>query len=270
MNTTIDTDLDGRAPLPAEGGPEALGCFLADYSSWLLGCGATCVRIDKNVGRIAISYGYDADVAVMPRHVSVHLSGPGGYAKTFTRRMAGTGINFEINTELSALSWTIRDCRLPLQDAEARFRTIVGRKYVDNFHILCLTALANASFCRLFGGDAAAMTAVFIATAAGYFFKQRCLRRRMDIRVVFFLCAFISATIASGCGLFGWGATPGVAVATSVLYLIPGVPYINAASDMLARHYLCSFSRFADAVVLTASLSLGLWTSITLMHIDIL
>lgn len=245
---------------------DTLGRFLAEYSAWLWGSGATCVRIDKNVGRIAMTYSYMADVAVMPRHVTVCLSDEGGNVHTYTQRVVRAGINFDLNTELSALSWSIRDGKLSLDDAEKRFRTIVGQPYGNNFNILWLTSLANASFCRLFGGDAAAMGVVFFATAAGYFLKQRFLREKMDIRVIFFLCAFISASLASGCGLFGWGATPGVAVATSVLYLIPGVPYINAASDMLASHYLCSFSRFADAVILTASLSLGLLTSITVMN----
>ena len=58
--------------------------------------------------------------------------------------------------------------------------------------------------------------------------------------------------------MFGIGSTPEIALGTSVLYLIPGVPYINAVSDMIDRHYLCAFSRFADAVVLTACLSAGL------------
>ena len=245
---------------------DTLGRFLAEYSAWLWGSGATCGRIDKNVSRIAMTYGYMADVAVMPRHVTVCLSDEGGNVHTYTQRVVRAGINFDLNTELSALSWSIRDGKLSLDDAEKRFRTIVGQPYGNNFNILWLTSLANASFCRLFGGDAAAMGVVFFATAAGYFLKQRFLREKMDIRVIFFLCAFISASLASGCGLFGWGATPGVAVATSVLYLIPGVPYINAASDMLASHYLCSFSRFADAVILTASLSLGLLTSITVMN----
>ena len=61
---------------------------------------------------------------------------------------------------------------------EKRFRTIVGQPYGNNFNILWLTSLANASFCRLFGGDAAAMGVVFFATAAGYFLKQRFLREK--------------------------------------------------------------------------------------------
>ena len=94
------------------------------------------------------------------------------------------------------------------------------------------------------------------------------LRNGADVRVTFFMCAFISSALAYGATLFGWGATPDVALATSVLYLIPGVPYINAASDLIGRHYLCAFSRFADACVLTACLSAGLCLGIRLLGIE--
>lgn len=50
-----------------------------------------------------------------------------------------------------------------------------------------------------------------------------------------------------------------------MLYLIPGVPYINSVSDLLACHYLCAFSRFVDALVLTACLSVGLCAGMYLL-----
>ena len=30
--------------------------FLSDYAAWLLGCGATCIRLEKNVNRIAHTF----------------------------------------------------------------------------------------------------------------------------------------------------------------------------------------------------------------------
>ena len=34
--------------------------FLADYGAQLMASGATCIRLDKNVRRIAVAYGMDA------------------------------------------------------------------------------------------------------------------------------------------------------------------------------------------------------------------
>ena len=102
------------------------------------------------------------------------------------------------------------------------------------------------------------MLIVFISTLAGYRLKQVMLEDKRDVRLTFLCASFFSAALSAGGHIFGIGATPEIAVSTSVLYLIPGVPYINAVSDMLDRHYLCAFSRFTDAVILTVCLSAGL------------
>ena len=102
------------------------------------------------------------------------------------------------------------------------------------------------------------MLIVFLTTLAGYRLKQIMLEDGRDIRLTFFCASLFSAALSAGGQIFGIGATPGIALATSVLYLIPGVPYINSVSDMLYRHYLCGFGRFMDAAVLTVCLSAGL------------
>lgn len=246
-----------------------VGDFIADYTAWLWGCGATCVRIEKNTGRIAQAFGYDICITIMPKHISMTLKDPeSGQQHTCQRHMVMCGINFDLNTRLSSLSWKISDKKLDYPRARALFDEIVGRHYCSSQLTVLLTSLANASFCRLFGGDATAMLVVFVATFAGFELKNIMLSHKLDIRIVFMACAFISTVISTGAQLFGWGATPDTAIATSVLYLIPGVPYINSASDLIDKHYLCSISRFMDACVLTACLSIGMCAGLSLMGIN--
>ena len=111
------------------------------------------------------------------------------------------------------------------------------------------------------------MAVVALATLAGYFVKQQLLERRVDVRAVFIICAFVSGVLGATDGLFGLGATPQVAIGTSVLYLVPGIPLLNSFSDLLDRRYICAFGRFADAAVLTACLSAGLCTAMLLMGV---
>lgn len=244
------------------------GEFLADYTAWMLGCGATCVRIDKNVRRMAEAFGEDIDLTIMPKHVSVALTGPdGGASRIFCRKPAPCGINFTLNAALSALSWEVSDRGLSVGEAAASFRRIIGATFADGAPTCLLVALANASFCRLFGGDAEAMGAVFAATLAGYALKQWLMRRRTDRRAVFFFCAMLSTLICAVAAMMKLGSTPEVAIATSVLYLIPGVPYINSASDLIDGHYLFAFCRFCDALILTAALSLGMVAALSLVDL---
>ena len=246
------------------------GEFLADYTAWLWGSGATAIRIEKNVSRMADAFGLEAAVALLPRHVELAIgNGCPGERTVIIRKMASCGISFDINTRLSRLSWEIADRKIGFRQACQRFEIIKKTKPTAWWETLLLASLANASFCRLFGGDAVAMAVVFAATLAGFYLKQIMLRNHADVRVTFFCCAFFSAAISVGAEIFKWGDTPDIAIATSVLYLIPGVPYINAASDLIDRHYLCAFGRFCDACVLTAALSAGLATALLLHGIDL-
>lgn len=240
--------------------------FLANYASWLLGCGATCIRIEKNVKRMANAFDLSCEISIMPSYILLSMWND-EHTESYTTicKIHKCGISFHINTLLSKLSWEVADKKLDYQGAVKSFQKIIQTKPENKWLVLVLASLANASFCRLFGGDLISMAIVFMATLLGYRLKQILLEEKTDIRIVFLCCAFVSSVISAGGKLFGWGTTPEIALGTSVLYLIPGIPYINSVSDLLDGHYLCSFSRFMDAIVLTTCLSLGLCGGLFLM-----
>lgn len=243
--------------------------FLADYAAWLCGCGATCIRIEKNVCRIARAFGIDVAMDIMPSHIT--LTGNDGNGGTFTlvRHVSHAAISFDMNTQLSKLSWDIADGKCGYREALSRFDAIKHIPPANKWMVLVLASLANASFCRLFGGDFVSMIVVFISTVCGYRIKQMMLDEKIDVRFVFICSSFFSAVLGAGCHLFGWGSTPEIALGSSVLYLVPGIPYINAVSDMLDGHYVCAFSRLINGVVLTSCLSLGLICGLIILNIDL-
>ncbi|MGN1263759.1 MAG: threonine/serine exporter ThrE family protein [Prevotella sp.] len=233
--------------------------FLAEYASWMLGCGATCIRIEKNVDRMAAAFDMEDDISIMPSHVQVSVwKGSVTYARMVVRKARLCGISFDLNARLSRLSWEVADRKVDYSAALKQFEDIIRIHPTGKWEVLVLASLANAAFCRLFGGDGVAMLLVFLSTLAGYRLKQLMLEDGRNVRLTFLCASFFSAAISAGGHVFDWGTTPEIALGTSVLYLIPGVPYINAVSDMMDRHYLCSFSRFMDAALLTACLSAGL------------
>ena len=131
-----------------------------------------------------------------------------------------------------------------------------------------LVACANAAFCRLFDGDAVAMGLVFGATLAGFYLRQKLLHWGMDVKITFFCCAFAASLLASPGLIFGWGATPQTAMAASVLFLIPGIPLINAMMDILDGHVLMAVSRLVQASTLIVCIALGLALTMLLLGVD--
>ena len=205
----------------------------------------------------------------MPRHLHLSISDREGNrpAVCTVANISGGCADFSRITSLSKMSWDIADGKMTYADARQQLDSITGSCGAANRWLPLEVGAANAAFCRLFGGDAVAMALVFAATFVGIALKHRLLSRHTDIRLVMMACAFVSAVLASAGTLFGLGDTPEVAVATSVLYLVPGIPLINSFSDMLDGHYICSFGRMMGALVLTASLSVGLCAALAVMNI---
>lgn len=244
------------------------GRFLSEYAAWLLGCGATCVRLEKNVERMASVWQVDVAMTIMPRHIHLTVCDIGGEGTfTFIAAIRNTLISYDINTRLSKLSWEIADKGVSVCDATRLLEEIKETPPANKWWVLLAASLANAAFCRLFGGDFVAVGIVFMATLAGYYLKQLLLESKVDVRLSFIVCAFVSSVLGATDGLFGLGTTPSIALGTSVLYMVPGIPFLNAFSDMIDGHYVCFFSRLVNAMVLTACLSIGLYGGMLLMDV---
>ncbi len=242
--------------------------FLSEYAALMLGCGATCIRIEKNVRRMARAMGMRPVLVIMPSSVELTLwDREHRLSSCNTEPIHRKGIRFDMNTRLSSLSWELADGKVTFDEARRRFAVISRLKPANKWLILILASLANASFCRLFGGDLVSMGIVLAATLAGFRLRQIMLEDGIDIRLVFAISAFVSSVIGSAGYVFGIGETPDVALGTSILYLIPGIPYLNSMSDLLDGHYLSFLSRFMDAAVLTACLSAGLCGGLLAMSI---
>lgn len=250
---------------------QPVGAFLCDYATTLLECGATTVRIEKNVGRIAEAYGCRAEVNIYPQHVEVvERTADTEELNIFSKTIGHGGINYATISALSKLSWNCIDDGLPLPEVRRQYTEICSVKRLPSALVTLLASLANASFCRLFEGDLPSMAIVFVATLCGFYLKGAlCSKFHLDLRASIIIAGCVSAVLSCAGYVFGWGETPDVALATSVLYLVPGIPYLNAVSDLINGHYICATSRFIHAATLTVCLSVGLYLGLLLMHVTL-
>ncbi len=243
------------------------GEFLCLYASTLYSCGATAMRIDKNLQRIAMTWQCSADFSVSPTCVLVTLLDSDGGSFTMSRSIPKDKINFETITALSALSWEIHDEGLNLAEAREKFDCVISRKRMAPRLVTVLASAANASFCELFGGDFIAILIVFIATFNGFRLKSILPKYGLDQKLATIAGCTVSAIIACTGFVFGISSTPEVALATSVLYCVPGIPFANGISDMLYGHHLSSLSRMRNALITTVCLSVGLCLAFVILNI---
>jgi uncharacterized membrane protein YjjP (DUF1212 family) len=246
-----------------------LAAFIEEYAACLLSSGVHTSRVLRNSRRIGESLG--VTVQMVTFHQSIILSvadAQSGEAHTKIVNIPALSVNFEYNSELSALSWEACDRRLTLAELQEKYRQIRAKPGMSACLILLLAALANASFCRLFGGDAGAVGVVFCSTLAGFFIRQQMHRRAINHFLVVTVSAFVSSICASAALFLDSAAT--VAIASSVLYLIPGVPLINGVIDIVEGHTLTGISRLIQAFLVIICITLGMSFSLLLLHKSLL
>lgn len=236
--------------------------FIAEYATRLMGSGVHTSRVVRNSKRLGAALGVRVMVSAFQKEMTFSVyDDESCEVYSEVADIPPRPISFELNAELSALSWEAYDCRLSLPEIRARYERIITRPRLAPVFTLLLVGFANASFCRLFGGDWCAMGFVFTATLLGFFLKQRMQARGFNHYVTFIASSFTASMYASGALIFE--TTSEIAIGTSVLYLIPGVPLINGVIDIVEGHVLNGIARLTSALMLIVCIAVGL--SCTLM-----
>jgi len=257
--------LEGKEPTI-----EQTAGLLIDIASALMSSGAHTMRIIQNTTRMAETFGYDLDLSVFQMSIMMTITDKKDPDRILTqvKKIKPLLLNFTIVSELSTLSWETLDKNLSLEKVREDFQQITTQKRMSKWLVLLLVSFANAAFCGLFGGDIYSMGLVFGATLIGFFLRQRMIYRSINHLVVFTTSAF-AASLFAGIGyVFHIGSTPDIALAASVLYLIPGVPLINSILDILEGHILTGIARLVNATILIVCIAIGLFTSMLLLGLE--
>jgi len=246
-----------------------VGEFVAEYAAHMMGCGIHTSRVIRSAKRIGESYGYIVKISVFQKSIilTLHDKDTREYFSEVVD-IPPLPISFEHNSALSALSWETYDEHLSLTVLREKYDRIVTAPSIHPLFVLLLASLANASFCRLFGGDWCSTGIVFTATMAGMFLKQKMSATSLNHFVIFIMSAFIASLCASTSLIFD--TTSDIALATSVLFLVPGVPLINGVIDIVEGHTLTGFARLTQAGLLIICIAIGLATTLLLVKDNLL
>lgn len=240
--------------------------FLMEYTIRMLSIGSYTSRVIKCVTRIGEAFGYEVHISIFSKNITISVLKSNDYSirRTYVRKWSEKAINFKEIALLSALSWHVYDERLTLPQLKKTYTRIIHNTTYTYISSLFLVCLANAAFCRLFGGDFMAMPIVFVATFVGYNVRKLLLILKVDIRFIFVLCAFIASITAYIGTTFALTTTPDVAIGSSVLFLIPGVYLINSVIDVLDGHSLIGLSRAISTFILISCIAIGLYITLNI------
>lgn len=239
-----------------------IALFLQEYSTRLMGSGVHTARVARNTRRMAQALYVEAKVVILHKTIIISVEDLENHQSiNEVAVMPELPISFRLNAELSALSWDALDQKLSLEEIVARYNNIISQPRLD-FRVICfLLSVANGCFCALFGGDLLACIMVFMATLGGFYLKTILCRAGVNVFLAVIISA-IGASLVSALSLL-FDSTADIAIGTSVLFMVPGVPLINGIIDIVSGHTVAGSGRLVQAALLVVCIAVGL--SVTLL-----
>ncbi|MEL0629311.1 threonine/serine exporter family protein [Psychromonas aquatilis] len=229
--------------------------------------GAESRVIEQTVQRIGIALGADSVELSLSPDAIVITSLFDGHCITTTRRCYDRGINMHMVCEVLRICVMAEKQLLDTKEVNKRLKRLKPFKH-NRWLVVLMVAFSCASFSHFFGGDRGVYWLTFVAAGLTMLLRQELAHRHHNPFINFSIAAFIATSIASLGVIFEIGDNPQIAMAASVLLLVPGFPLINAVSDMLKGHINMGIARWVFATLLTVSVSIGIVASMTLTGVS--
>jgi uncharacterized membrane protein YjjP (DUF1212 family) len=239
--------------------------MLLDVGTLLMSNGASTGRVRTTVNRIAEALGYDVELLITSRSLMLTVTAENGSDYTSSvRRTPPHGVNFRLVSGISRMSWRVIEDKLTVAQINDEINRLTSLPHYPRLVVLSLVALAGASFCRLFGGQGWELVVTFVASFFGLLIRQEALKKRFNPYLAIVFASFAASMVSGLSVKLGIGDTPEHALATSVLFLIPGVPLINSLTDIIDGNTLNGIVRGVNCFVMAFAIALGLMLA---MHI---
>ncbi|MBK8184990.1 MAG: threonine/serine exporter family protein [Candidatus Competibacteraceae bacterium] len=255
--------------LPVTGPSQSLATavdLLMQTGSLLLQHGADAARVEGSLKLLGLGLGIDRIDAVVMSKTILLTATRGEAHHTRIARVPMVGVNMNNLNEIEQLLRLFQQG----QATPAQFAMVLERIANLPHHyargvIVIGVGLACAAFCRLFGGDWAALAVTGAAAATAAWVRMWLHQRRINYFLVVLFTALVASLLASGALWFS--QTPQNALMASVLLLVPGVPLINASIDILRGHISAGLALATTSLVVFLGIGVGLGIVVWLFQV---
>lgn len=227
--------------------------------------GAESILIEQTAQRLGKALGVDSvEISLIPSAIVLTTLSQ-GQSVTTTRRSHHKPINMSI----------VYDVQTMVIDAEKRTYTSdlvletlknIQPNYYNRWLVVFMVGLACASFAYLQDADWPAFGITFIAASTAMFIRQELAKKKFVLIIIFGVTAFVATLIASISQIKGISSTPNIALASSVLLLVPGFPFVNSFLDALKGYLSMGWGRWLNAMILTLATSVGIILAVSLIN----
>ncbi|TBL76711.1 threonine/serine exporter ThrE family protein [Obesumbacterium proteus] len=231
---------------------------------FLLQHGAESMLVEQLSSRLGVALGAESVESSISANAVVLTTIIDGHCMTSTRKNVDRGINMHVVTEVQHIVIMAEHHLLDIKDVHRRFEHIKPLRY-PRWLLVLMVGLSCACFCKLNGGGWDGSLVAFVASAVAMYVRQVLTQRQMHPQINFCITAFVATSVS---GLLiqydPFKETSTIAMAASVLLLVPGFPLINAVADMFKGHVNTGLARWAMASLLTLATCIGVVMAMSL------
>jgi len=231
----------------------------------MLESGAEISVVEESISRLVRIFGCDkVNLSVLPQTIFMTLVSNNEF-RTKILHIGTLSPNMQRLSELYRLSKNVCDGCNPTDVLQQTKHLLSQSDQYSTFQKIFAAALACASFTVLFEGSVAEFGAAFIATFVAVTLKKTLDSKDFNHLLAITVASF-SATLCMGLFVsLGLAVDTKIALAASVLFLVPGVQLINTFEDIIKGHYLSGLARGLHGLLISFAIVFGIAIGLKLL-----
>jgi uncharacterized membrane protein YjjP (DUF1212 family) len=241
---------------------ESVAMVSLEAGKMLMEAGASASSVEGIVEMVAHGFGaqrVDLRIGYASLAITIGIDGTG---ITRMRRVGALGVNQRLIQGLWDLGKRIACHQLTTEEAHAELSRLATQTPRHSTWVVAVAVgIACAAFGRLLGSDWHGTGPVFLAATVGQCVRVLLLRFQMNAFVCTALVSFLSSAIGGLGARWAGSETFTTAMIASILMLVPGVPALNAQSDILEGHPTLGSARAVTVAMTLVFIAAGLWAA---------
>lgn len=247
------------------------------------------VRLILHVGRLLMENSADttrivrlmkrtaACVGLFGEQVQIHITyttlmisiGVGSYHMTKLQKCRQHGVDMHIISQVSALTWTAIDKDYTIEQFEDELNRLEKKKTKYTSFIINLgAALACGGVGKMFGCDVAAALYTALAAFIGFFVRRQCMLMQINAYMAIAIASFAATVIAYFTHFLPFSSTPWYPMLACTIFIVPGIPLINAVEDMMDNYITAGMTRAMNTLLMVGSMTFGIIFAIKLFQVS--
>ena len=224
----------------------------------LLENGSETYRVEETARHMAHGFGIEEiNIAAFPTSVFLEAGG-----RAFVRRIRRRGTNSQRIAMVNEISREVEHGKLDAEQAERALERVRKTPGFSQRTMVLAYALAAASFCLLFDGDAATFAVTFVIGVLVQAVQPLFAHIQMGALFGNFVGGLLTAVLAQGIhALIPYGSA-NAAIIGGIMPLLSGLAMTTAVRDTVYGDLISGMTRALEALLLAAAVAMGVYVGL--------